>query len=84
MLQVLTTASGSVEQRLLLARLNDAGIPCMAGAGGVRTALGNGRQILVEAQDLTRAREVLKEEDEGFDEDELARLSEEAGEPPAD
>jgi putative signal transducing protein len=79
MLKVLTTASSPVEQSLLLARLSDAGIPCIRGAGGARVALGSGRDILVEEEDIARAREVLKEDDEGFDEEELARLSEEAG-----
>lgn len=79
MLKVLTTASNPVEQSLLLARLSDAGIPCMRGAGGARAALGSGRDILVEEEDLARAQEILEEDDEGFDEEELARLSEEAG-----
>ncbi len=79
MLKVLTTASNPVEQSLLLARLSDAGIPCMRGAGGARAALDSGRDILVEEEDLARAQEILKEDDEGFDEEELARLSEEAG-----
>lgn len=84
MLRVLTTASSPVEQSLLLARLSDTGIPCMRGAGGARAALGSGRDILVEEEDLSRAREILKEDDEGFDEGELARLSEEAGRQAAD
>ncbi len=79
MLKVLTTASSPVEQSLLLARLSDAGISCMRGAGGARVAFGSGRDILVEEEDLARAQEILKEDDEGFDEEELARLSEEAG-----
>ncbi|HEX5309378.1 MAG TPA: DUF2007 domain-containing protein [Solirubrobacteraceae bacterium] len=79
MLKVLTSASNPVEQSLLLARLSDAGIPCMRGAGGARVALGSGRDILVKEEDLARAQEILKEDDEGFDEEELARLSEEAG-----
>jgi hypothetical protein len=79
MLKVLTAASSPVEQSLLLARLSDAGVPCMRGAGVVRVALGSGRDILVEEEDLARAHEILKEDDEGFDEEELARLSEEAG-----
>lgn len=79
MLKVLTTASSPVEQSLLLARLSDAGIPCMRGAGGARSALGSGRDILVEEEDLPQAREILEEDDVGFDEEELARLSEEAG-----
>jgi hypothetical protein len=79
MLKVLATASSPVEQSLLLARLSDAGISCMRGAGGARVALGSGRDVLVEEEDLARAQEILKEDDEGFDEEELARLSEEAG-----
>jgi hypothetical protein len=79
MLKILTTASDPVEQSLLLAGLSDAGIRGMGGAGGARAAFGSGRDILVEEEDLARAQEVLKEEDEGFDEEELARLSEEAG-----
>jgi hypothetical protein len=79
MLKVLAAASDPVEQSLLLARLSDAGIPCMRGAGGARGVLGSRRDILVEEEDLARAQEILKEDDEGFDEEELARLSEEAG-----
>jgi hypothetical protein len=79
MLKVLTAASNPVEQSLLLARLSDAGIPCMRGAGGARAALGSGRDILVEEEDLARAQEILKKDDECFDEEELVRLSEEAG-----
>src|SRR5258705_9986067 len=76
MLKVLTSASNPVEQSLLIARLSDAGIPCMRAAGGARVALGSGRDILVEEEDLARAHEILQEDDEGFDEEELARLSE--------
>lgn len=79
MLKVLTAASSPVEQSLLLARLSDAGIPCVRGAGGARSALGSGRDILVAEEDLPRAQEILEEDDEGFDEEELACLSEEAG-----
>lgn len=46
---------------------------------GVRGALTAGRNILVEERDLDRARKILEEERAGFDEDELACLSEEAG-----
>ena len=79
MLKVLISTGSPVEQSLLLARLSDPGIPCMRGAGGARVVLGSGRDILVEEEDLARAREILKEEDGGFDEEELAHLSEEAG-----
>lgn len=83
MLQILATATDPVDTRLLLARLKDSGIHCMVGAGGARSAFGRGRDILVEEEDLDRARQVLKENEEGFDEDELTRLSEEAGQEPA-
>lgn len=79
MLKVLTTTGGLVEQSLLLARLLDAGIPCMPGAGGPRGVLGGGRDVLVDQEDLAHAREVLSQDDESFDEEELVRLSEEAG-----
>ncbi len=42
-----------------------------------RTLLHRGQ--IRRAADLERAREVLKADEGGFDEDELARLSEEAG-----
>jgi hypothetical protein len=79
MLEVLTTASNGIELDLLLARLRDSGIHCMHSAGGARSGLSGGRDVLVEEADLDRAREVLNEEEGGFDEEELARLSEEAG-----
>jgi hypothetical protein len=77
-LKVLTSTGSPVEQSVLLARLLDAGIPCMRGAGRQRSVLDSGRDVLVEEEDFARAREVLNEDDEGFDEEELARLSEEA------
>ena len=69
MLKVLVTTGSPVEQSLLLARLLDAGIPCMRGAGRQRGVLGSGRDVLVEEEDLARAREILNEEDESFDEE---------------
>lgn len=51
----------------------------MCGAGCLRGVLGGGRDVLVEDEDLARAQRVLSEDDESFDEEELARLSEEAG-----
>lgn len=79
MLKILTTASNEIELDLFLARLRGAGIRCMHSAGGPKSGLSGGHDILVEEQDLDHAREVLKAEEGGFDEDELARLSEEAG-----
>lgn len=79
MLKVLTTASNEIELDLLLARLRGAGIRGMHSAGDPKSGLSGGRDILVEADALDRARAVLKAEEGNFDEDELARLSEEAG-----
>jgi Putative prokaryotic signal transducing protein len=80
-LKILTTATGAMQQTLIVGRLSEAGIHCMQtgnlGVGGFRG--GGPRNVLVKAADLKRARAVLKEDEGGFDEDELARLSEEAG-----
>jgi hypothetical protein len=81
MFTLLTTARGKTEAALLVARLRDAGIPCMrGGADGPRGTPRSAREIYVEEANLPRAQEIL-EEDRGddFDEDELARVSEEAG-----
>lgn len=60
---------------------SEAGIRHMArmASGGIRLGAAAARDVYVEAQDLDRAREVLKV-DEGFSEEELSRLSDEAGE----
>ena len=50
----------------------------MHSPGGPQSRLSGARDILVE-DDLGRAREVLSAGEGGFDEEELARLSEEAG-----
>jgi len=83
MLKLLTTATCEEEADILVARLSDAGIHCMRRKGDVggRWAIaGAGHDIVVEEQDLPKAREVLAEADGGFDEAELTRLSMEAGE----
>jgi hypothetical protein len=57
-----------------------AGIRCNgSGANNPRFGAGGPHDVYVYAADLERARAVLKEDEGGFDEDELARLSEEAG-----
>jgi hypothetical protein len=77
----LTTATDEMQQSLLIGRLTEAGIRCTGIGGGVglRRGASGPRDIYVQAADLDRARAVLKEDEGGFDEDELARLSEEAG-----
>jgi hypothetical protein len=81
MLTLLTTARGKTEAALLVARLRDAGILCMlGGAEGPRGTPRSAREIYVDDASLPRAQEIF-EEDRGadFDEEELTRLSEEAG-----
>ncbi len=79
--KVLTTVGNEAEAEMVGERLSEAGIAHSArmASGGIRLGAAGGRDIYVEAQDLERAREVL-EADEGFSDEELARLSEEAGE----
>jgi hypothetical protein len=72
---ILTTTNNEMEATLIMGRLSEAGIPCTR-QGGVR---GTPSCILVESDDMGRARAVLQADEGGFDEDELARLSEEAG-----
>jgi hypothetical protein len=80
MLTLLTTARGKTEAALLVARLRDAGITCMRGGGeGPRGTPRSAREIYVDEASLPRAQEILEEEQGDFDEEELARLSEEAG-----
>jgi hypothetical protein len=80
MLALLTTAGGGTEVALLLARLRDADVPCMrGGAEGPRGTTRRALEIYVDEDNLDRARAILEEDRGGFDEEELARLSDEAG-----
>jgi hypothetical protein len=69
------------EADIIMGRLSEAGIHCMRSGGGAgfERGMSRFRDVYVNAKDLERARAVLKEDEGGFDEDELARLSEEAG-----
>jgi hypothetical protein len=80
-LRIVTTVSNEAEAEMVAERLSEAGIRHMArmASGGIRLGAAAARDVYVETQDLDRAREVLKV-DEGFSEEELARLSDEAGE----
>jgi hypothetical protein len=80
MLTLLTTARDKTEAALLVARLHDAGIPRMRGGEeGPRGISRGAREIYVDEASLSRAQEILEEDRGDFDEDELARLSEAAG-----
>ena len=81
-LKYLTTASDELQQSVIVGRLSEAGIRCMAGSSGgtgLRRGAGGSRDVYVMAANLERARALLKADEAPFDEDELARLSEEAG-----
>jgi len=68
-------------QRALVAeRLSEAGIEHSSriASGGIRLGAAAARDIYVDAEDYDRAVETLKN-DEGFSDEELARLSEQAG-----
>jgi len=79
-LKIVATATDETQRALIMGRLTEAGIHCMGGAAQRGWASPRaGRDIYVRAADLERAREMLKADEGGFDEDELARLSEEAG-----
>jgi hypothetical protein len=79
-LEVLTTVENEAEAEMVAERLSEAGIEHSSrmASGGIRLGAAAARDIYVRADDLDRARETLKD-DEGFSEEELARLSEQAG-----
>ncbi len=80
-LKIVTTVSNEAEAEMVAERLWEAGIrfSVRLASGGIRLGAAAARDVCVEEQDLDRAREALKA-DEGFSEEELARLSDEAGE----
>ena len=79
MARYLTTASSEFEAGAIRGRLAEAGIHVLEQGSmderGVEFA--HSREIYVDDRDLDRAKTALSS-NEGFDEDELARLSEEA------
>jgi Putative prokaryotic signal transducing protein len=79
-LKIVTTVSNEAEAEMVAERLSEANIrfTVRLAGGGIRLGAAAARDVYVEAQDLDRARETL-EVDEGFSDEELARLSEEAG-----
>jgi hypothetical protein len=83
--QILTTVGNEAEAEMVAERLSEAGIrfSIRLASGGIRLGAAAARDVCVGEQDLERAREVLRL-DEGFSEEELTRLSEEAGDAAAD
>jgi hypothetical protein len=80
-LKIVTAVGNEAEAEMVAERLSEAGIrfTVRLASGCIRLGAAAARDVCVEAQDLDRALEVLKV-DEGFSEEELARLSDEAGE----
>jgi len=79
-LKILTTVGNEAEAEMVAERLSEAGIRHMSrtAGGGIRLGAAAARDVYVEERDLDRARDALKA-DEGFSDEELARLSDEAG-----
>ena len=79
-LKVLRTVANEAEGEMVAERLSEAGIEHMSrvASGGIRLGAAAARDVYVHAEDYDRARETLKS-DEGFSDDELTRLSEQAG-----
>jgi uncharacterized protein YaaQ len=79
-LKLVTRVSNEAEAEMVAERLSQAGIrfTVRLASGGIRLGAAAARDLYVDEQDLDRARGVL-EVDEGFSDEELARLSDEAG-----
>jgi uncharacterized protein YaaQ len=79
-LKIVTTVSNEAEAEMVAERLSEADIrfTVRLASGGIRLGAAAARDVYVEEQDLDRAREMLAV-DEGFSDEELARLSDEAG-----
>ncbi|HEY4811649.1 MAG TPA: DUF2007 domain-containing protein [Solirubrobacteraceae bacterium] len=77
----IVASANQMEADIIMGRLSDAGIRCMhsPSLGGFGRGMPQTVGVYVNANDLDHAHAVLKEDEGGFDEQELARLSEEAG-----
>jgi Putative prokaryotic signal transducing protein len=79
-LNVVATAPNEPDAAIVLGRLEEAGIRCVANPPmGTYKSASKTRKIYVREADLQRARAVIEENEVPFDEAELARLSEAAG-----
>jgi Putative prokaryotic signal transducing protein len=84
-LRIVTTVGNEAEAEMVAERLSEAGIRHMSrtASGGIRLGAAAARDVYVDARELERAREVLRL-DESFSDEELALLSDEAGEASTD
>ena len=81
MLKAVAGTTNEPEAELILARLAEAGIGAIVrrSTGDVELGAGGGRTIYVEQEDEARAREALADVEPPFSDEELAELSERAG-----
>jgi hypothetical protein len=80
-LKVVATVANEAEAELLCGRLSQAGIHAVSQRtiGGPEWGSSGGRYVYVDETDLDRARALLKSAEGSISDDELARLSDEAG-----
>jgi len=83
-LRNLTTVSSEAEAEMVCDRLLADGIHAITQRtiGGPEWGSSGARAVMVDAKDLDRAKDLLASEEGAFSDEELTRLSEEAGEPP--
>jgi hypothetical protein len=80
-LKILISVANEAEAELVLGRLSHQGIPATSQRtiGSAEWGGSGARNVLVDEADLDRARMLLQANEGAFSEEELARLSEEAG-----
>lgn len=80
-LKVIATAANDAEAGLLVARLAEAGISAITQRtlGGPEWGISGARYVYVEEGDVERAKELLGADEPPISDEELGRLSEEAG-----
>jgi len=83
-LKVVATVANEAEAEMVRARLAAAGIQSVAqrAIGGPEWGWSGGRYVYVEDADLERASALLEAGEDAFSDEELTRLSEEAGRGP--
>ena len=83
-LRSLTTVGSEAEAEMVCDRLLADGIHAITQRtiGGPEWGSSGARAVMVDAKDLDRAKALLASEEGAFSDEELTRLSEEAGEPP--
>jgi hypothetical protein len=80
-LKIVTSVASEAEAEMVRERLGEAGIGALSQRtiGGPEWGYSGARDVFVNEKDLARAHAVLAADEGSFSDDELARLSEEAG-----